>query len=89
MVYDLCQAGLYDAEAKSVLAIWEKGLFDRPGVTAIYLLPQEEYDRMLPLTISPKPQKIVRVGIVMQGNLECPAAAMEAKVVRAGGEDGR
>jgi hypothetical protein len=80
LLADLRAAGLYEKEANSVLAIWRKGLFDRPGVTAIYLLPQDEYDRMLPLSVDPKPQKVVRVGIVVQGNLEVSAAALEAKV---------
>ena len=80
LLADLRAAGLYEKEANSVLAIWRQGLFDRPGVTAIYLLPRDEYDRMLPLIVNPKPQKVVRVGIVVQGNLEFSAAAMEAKV---------
>jgi hypothetical protein len=77
---DLRDAGLFDNEAESVLAIWKKGLFDRPGITAIYLLPQSEDDRMLPLTVTPKPGKIVRVGIVMHGQLEMTPAIVAARV---------
>ena len=68
--FDLVKAGLFAAEANSVLAIWKKGFFEHPGVTAICLLPQSEYDRMLPLSITPKPPKVLRVGIVLQGGLE-------------------
>ena len=77
---DLRAAGLFDTEADSVLAIWKKGLFDRPGITAIYLLPQSEYDRMLPLTVFPPPGKVVRVGIVLHGQLELTPAILAARV---------
>ncbi len=63
-----------------MLAIWDKGLFDRSGITAIYLLPQSEYDRMLPLAISPRPDKVVRVGIAMQGQIELTPGAIESRV---------
>jgi hypothetical protein len=75
---DLRHAGLFDNEADSVLAIWKKGLFDRPGITAIYLLPPSEYDRMLPLSVSPQPGKVVRVGIVLHGQLELTPAVIQA-----------
>jgi hypothetical protein len=61
----LVAAGLTEAEAKAVLKIWDQGFFGAPGVTAFYLLPQAEYDRMLPLEISPKPRKLVRVAIAL------------------------
>jgi hypothetical protein len=77
---DLRAAGLFDKEADSVLAIWQKGLFDRPGITALYLLPQAQYDRMLPLTVTPKPQSTVRVGIALQGQLEMTSAKVQARV---------
>jgi hypothetical protein len=77
---DLRHAGLFDNEADSVLAIWKQGLFDRPGITAIYLLPPSEYDRMLPLTVSPPPGKTVRVGIVLHGQLDLTPAILSARV---------
>ncbi|MCX6867782.1 MAG: hypothetical protein NTV46_16500, partial [Verrucomicrobia bacterium] len=52
---DLIAAGLFDAEADSLLKIWHQGFFENSGVVAFYLLPQSEYDRMLPLVVSPKP----------------------------------
>jgi hypothetical protein len=76
---DLVKAGLFAAEANSALAIWKTGFFWHPGVTAIYILPQAEYDRLLPLTIKPAPPKLVRVGIVQQCGLEGqPAVAKRA-----------
>jgi len=61
----LVVAGLTEPEAKAVLRIWDSGFFHAPGVTAFYLLPQSEYDRMLPLEIMPRPKRIVRVGIAL------------------------
>jgi hypothetical protein len=77
---ELKNAGLFENEAKSALAIWDKGLFDRPGITVIYLLPQSEYDRVLPLAVSPQPDKIVRVGIAMQGQIDLTPAVLAARV---------
>ncbi len=67
-------AGLFPEEADALLKIWQDGLFTRPGVTVFYLLPQTEYDRLLPLTIAPKPPKLVRVGIAVHPNCETEPA---------------
>jgi hypothetical protein len=67
----LLDAGLFEAEAESLLKIWEKGLFQAEGVTAFHILPAAEYDRMLPLAITPVPAaKPVRVGIALHPHLE-------------------
>jgi len=47
----LLDAGLFAAEADSLLKIWHKDLLEAGGVTAFYVLPQAEYERMLPLEI--------------------------------------
>jgi hypothetical protein len=60
----LLDAGLFEAEADSLLKLWRKDFFEAGGVTAFYLLPQQEYDRMLPLEVTPKPaERLVRVGV--------------------------
>ena len=66
----LVARGLTENETKSLLGIWRPGFFERGGLTAIYLLPQAEYDRMIPLEVTPKPGKIVRVGVVLASRLE-------------------
>ena len=59
-------AGLFAAEADSLLKIWQKKLLLADGVTAFHLLPATEYDRMLALEIAPAPAvKPVRVGIAL------------------------
>src|SRR5262249_11819365 len=67
----LVDAGLFEAEADSLLKIWNKGLLEADGVTAFHILPVEEYDRMLPLDIMPAPAaKPVRVGIALHPHIE-------------------
>jgi hypothetical protein len=72
---DLIAAGLFDAEAESLLKIWHQGFFENSGVVAFYLLPQSEYDRMLPLAVSPKPAAApTRVGIAFHPNFDAEPA---------------
>jgi hypothetical protein len=67
----LRDAGLFEAEADSLLKIWSKGLLEADGVTAFHILPIEEYDRMLPLSVLPAPPtKPVRVGIALHPHVE-------------------
>jgi hypothetical protein len=72
---DLIAAGLFEAEADSLLKIWHQGFFESSGVVAFYLLPQSEYERMLPLTVSPKPAIApTRVGIAFHPNFDAEPA---------------
>jgi hypothetical protein len=66
----LLARGLTKNELAGLLSIWQEEFFERSGLTALYVLPQAEYDRLLPLEIYPKPGKIVRVGIVQQPHME-------------------
>ncbi len=67
----ILDAGLFSPEADALLKIWRDGLFETEGLTVFHILPQEEYDRMLPLTITPKPEgKPVRVGIALHPHME-------------------
>ena len=40
--------------------VWRKGFFETEGVNVFYRLSQEAYDKALPLTVTPKPEKVVR-----------------------------
>lgn len=72
---DLIEAGLFEAEADSLLKIWHKGFFEHPGVVAFYLLPRSEYDAMLILGVSPKPAITpTRVGIAFHLNFDAEPA---------------
>jgi hypothetical protein len=67
----LIDAGMFGPEADSILKIWSKDLLEAEGMTAFFLLPQKEYDAMLPLELTPKPAKPpVRVGIVHHPRFE-------------------
>lgn len=67
----LLDAGLYAAEADSLLKIWRKEFFEAEGLTVFCLVPPAEYDRMLPLEVCPKPAKApVRVGIALHPRFE-------------------
>jgi hypothetical protein len=67
----LLDAGLFEAEADSLLKIWQKEFFETDGLTLFYLIPQVEYDRMLPLEVCPRPTAApVRVGIALHPHFE-------------------
>ncbi len=67
----LVDAGLFEAESDALLKIWLSDLFEADGITLFYILPQDEYDRMLPLTITPAlAGKPTRVGIALHPHVE-------------------
>jgi len=45
-------------------------MFEAPGLNLFYRLTQEEYDVRMPLTVTPKPESIVRIGFVFHAHLE-------------------
>jgi hypothetical protein len=74
----LLDTGLFEAEADSLLKIWEKRLFQAEDVTAFHILPAAEYDRMLPIDILPAPAaKPLRVGIALHPHVEIEPALTE------------
>ena len=60
------RAGLTQAEARSLLQTWEGELFESDERRAIYFIPRSDYNRMLPLTITPTPTELIRVGLVIE-----------------------
>jgi hypothetical protein len=67
MTQDLAASGLYEKEAKAMVATWLTSWFGEEGTRLLYILPATMADANLPLTITPKPQQMVRV---MVGRLE-------------------
>ena len=61
MVASLHAEGLTQDEAAAMVATWDDLWFTEPGTRILAILPQEFADRMVPLTITPKPTKIDRV----------------------------
>jgi hypothetical protein len=62
--------GLFEDEAKSLVDLWKKEMFETPGLNLFYRLPQEEYNARLPMTLTPRPESLVRVGLVYHAHLE-------------------
>lgn len=77
----LKQAGLFDDEAKVIASVWKKALFEADGLTTFYRLPQSEYDRLLPLMVNPRPEKLVRVMLVHQPHCEPELADQVQKLI--------
>ncbi len=62
--------GLDAAETRALLDTWRDELFGRPGAAPppprlIYFVTRARYDAMLPLRVSPEPDEVVRVGLVI------------------------
>jgi len=66
----LKDAGLNQDEAASLVELWQKDLFQTQGVTLFYRLPQEEYKLQLPLRVTPRPERVVRVGLAVHPHCE-------------------
>jgi len=70
LLKQLVAAGLHEDEAKSLVDTWRQRMFETPGLTIFYRLPQSEYDAQMPLSVTPKPDAVVRVGLIYQSHLE-------------------
>lgn len=58
---ELVKTGLYEAEAKAMVATWHHSWFQERGTRLFYLLPQTMTDELLPLSVQPSPTETVRV----------------------------
>jgi hypothetical protein len=82
LLAQLTGSGLFDAEARSLVALWREDLLLAEGVTVFYRLPQQEYERLLPLTMAPRPERLVRVGLVQHPHCEPDLAERVARLVK-------
>jgi hypothetical protein len=64
LLEQLKDAGLFEDEAQSLVDVWKQEFFQAEGLTLFYRIPQEQYEKILPLTMKPKPVKLIRVGLV-------------------------
>lgn len=60
-------AGLTPDEALAMIDTWENGYLKVPGLRLLYILPRQEVDAILPVTITPQPDSFTRVFV---GRLE-------------------
>jgi hypothetical protein len=75
----LVAEGLYEKEARAMIATWRDTWFE-DGLRVFYLTPRRTTDEVLPLTLKPAPQKLVRV---LVGRAEVVTPEMESALVDA------
>ena len=73
----LVEAGLYPKEAQAMVNSWEKSYFRTEGPRLLYVLPRPLVDAVIPITIEPAPEQLVRV---MVGRTELLTPEMERKI---------
>ena len=61
LVRALIAQGLYDKEARAMVKTWQSSWLGEDGTRLLYLVPPALVDEILPLTIEPKPDQMVRV----------------------------
>ncbi len=81
----LVHQGLYPDEAHAMIETWGNSWFEE-GSRLIYIVPRGFIDSVLPLTINPKPEQMVRVFV---GRLELitPATAKAVKAALASNDE--
>lgn len=61
MIGGLCATGLFKSEATAMVETWWDSYFAADGLRVFWVVPSAKTDAILPLEVSPKPDKIVRV----------------------------
>ncbi len=83
MKLGLVSCGLLESEADAMVQTWWTSYFESPGLRVFWVLPQSTTDRILPLSVSPQPEKIVRVLVgrseVLRPSVECEWLAISRK----------
>ena len=91
MVALLTERGLTEKEARAMVKTWSSAWFGEEGTRVLYLLPEETTDKLLPLTIDPKPATLVRVLVgrhdVLTPEKEKQIEGWVAKATREGESD--
>lgn len=74
---ELVARGLFADEARAMVRTWSRQWFTSEGTRVLYVVPRELTDRVLPLTITPTPDALVRV---LVGRLEFLTPETESEV---------
>jgi hypothetical protein len=61
IVQTLVAQGLYEKEARAMLATWKSTWLGEPGTRLLYIVPRAMADRLLPLQVTPTPTETIRV----------------------------
>jgi hypothetical protein len=84
----LKDTSLFEDEARALADVWKQEFFQAEGLTLFFRLPQEEYEKLLPIKLKPRAEKLVRVGLVLQPHCEPDLAERVADLVKnLGSED--
>jgi hypothetical protein len=75
----LVRTGLFEDEARAMVRTWSPTWFAGEGSRVLYLVPREVTDAVLPMTISPTPDALVRT---MVGRVDFMSAEQEEEVSR-------
>jgi hypothetical protein len=76
----LTSAGLPEMDWEVIRRILEKHALDTRRLTAIYRLPDEQLDLLLPLEVTPQPRHTIRVGLVIVRSID-PAIVNEIETL--------
>jgi hypothetical protein len=66
LIQQMEQRDLSHAEAVSMVSTWAGEFFNATYPRALYFVARPHYDRMLPIRITPPPDQLVRVGMVIE-----------------------
>jgi hypothetical protein len=77
VVAALMETGLYEKEARSMDKTWQSSWFSEEGTRLFYLLPARLTDEILPLSIRPVPDEMVRV---LVGRMEVVTPEQAARI---------
>lgn len=75
----LTEAGLYELEARAMVKTWQEQWFETPGTRLFYIVPRDITDALLPVTIEPQPDEVVRV---LVARVELSSPAVDAEIER-------
>jgi hypothetical protein len=76
----LVKSGLHDDEARAMVDTWSKSYFRSQGLRVLYIVPRAWTDKLLPITISPRPVELVRT---LVGRVELLTQADEQQLLTA------
>ena len=74
----LLDTGLYADEAQAMVDTWTRSWFTNLGLRVLYAAPRAWADSWLPMTVTPKPDALVRT---LVGRIEVMTHSEEARLV--------
>jgi hypothetical protein len=88
MVAGLTATGLFPSEATAMVETWWDSYFSKDGLRVFWVVPAVKTEAILPLEVSPRPQRSVRV-IVGRSEVIRPAQEREWLALAASGDENR